>query len=81
MLLRTYLLTYSLGSSEAGEFAANLYLSTAPGQGSLSIYPVQPNDPNPRPNPNLNPNPNPTPIPNLNPNPNPNPNLTLTLSP
>ena len=28
-------------SSEAGEFAANLYLSTAPGQGSLSIFPVQ----------------------------------------
>jgi hypothetical protein len=27
-------------SSEAGEFAANLYLSTAPGQGSLSVYPV-----------------------------------------
>ena len=46
MLLYTYLLTCSLGSSEAGEFAANLYLSTAPGQGSLSIYPVQQNDPN-----------------------------------
>ena len=39
-----FLLTYlflARRSSEAGEFAANLYLSTAPGQGSLSIYPVQ----------------------------------------
>ena len=40
----THLLTHvflTCRSSEAGEFAANLYLSTAPGQGSLSIYPVQ----------------------------------------
>ena len=70
------MLTYSLGSSEVGEFAANLYLSTAPGQGSLSIYPVQQNDPNPNLNPNLrlNPNPNPNSIPNPIPNPSPVPN-------